>query len=102
MGSSISHRDADAKPAPPEVFLQRLARWWSRLDRPYRFNVGLYALATIALAALLFEVATGDDTSPRQQVASQGSTSTSGPTTTVRPTTTSSGAPSTSSSTSST
>ncbi|MDQ3896334.1 MAG: hypothetical protein M3326_03615, partial [Actinomycetota bacterium] len=62
--------------------MQRLSSWWSGLDRAYRFNVGLYAMAAVALAALLFEVVTGGDTSPKQQVAAQA------PVTTVRPTTT--------------
>ena len=63
--------------------MQGLARWWSGLDRPYRFNEGLYVLATMALAAMLFEVATGSDTSPKEQVATQSPT-----TTTLRPTST--------------
>lgn len=58
--------------------MQRLARGWSSLDRPYRFNV-----ASVALAALLLEPATGGDTSPKQQVANQA------PATTARATTTS-------------
>ncbi|MDQ6728577.1 MAG: hypothetical protein M3066_20820, partial [Actinomycetota bacterium] len=46
--------------------MQRLAGWWSRLPRPYRFNVGLYALASVAMLGLLFEVATGSGGTPNQ------------------------------------
>src|SRR5215218_8460519 len=101
MGSSISHREAVAKPQlPPEVLLQGLARWWSGLDRPYRFNVGLYVLAAMALGAMLFEVATGSDTSPKEQVATQSPTSsTVRPTSTTSPPTTTPNAPASTSST---
>lgn len=79
------------------------AAWWSRMPRPYRLNAALYVLASLALVGLLFEVATGTDTSPKQQVATQSPSSTVPPPTTARatiPTTTPSPSSSSTSSTS--
>jgi hypothetical protein len=64
--------------------MQRLAGWWSRLPRPYRFNVGLYALASLAMLGLLFEVATGSGGTPKQ-VATQAPTIPSTTVTVFRP-----------------
>lgn len=62
--------------------------WWRSLTAGWRLNIGLYALATMALVALLVSVATGGGQTPKQvQVASQARPTTSS-VTLPRPTTT--------------
>ncbi|MFN2609169.1 MAG: hypothetical protein ABR511_14965 [Acidimicrobiales bacterium] len=69
-------------------------RWWRALAVGWRVNLGLYALAAVALVALLIELAAGGGESPRRvEVASQArpSTTVATPATTFAPPTTTGG-----------
>ncbi len=69
------------------------AEWWRSLSTAWRANIGLYGLATVALVALVAQMATGGGSPPqRVEVASRAPlrtapTSPRAPTTTVAPTT---------------
>lgn len=64
------------------------AEWWRSLTAGWRLNIGLYALAAIALVALVVSVATGGGQKPKQvEVATQARPTTTPPTL-PRPTTT--------------
>ncbi len=67
--------------------------WWKSLSTAWRANVGLYCLATVALVALLAQIAVGrGQPAQRVEVASRARTTPTSPrmatTTTVGPTTT--------------
>ena len=78
----------------------RIQGWWGRLSTGWRVNVGLYALATISLLALLAEIVSGGGPARRVEVAGETArrpttTAALGPTSSIPATTLQAGGPTT-------
>lgn len=62
--------------------------WWRGLSGAWRANVGLYGLATLALVALVAQIATGRGEPQRVEVASRAPVTSAPPVSRIQPTTT--------------